>query len=172
MIWLGFAAAILAVALILYMPGFFLLRTFGQSSINAFVFAPPLVLALYAIIEIVLSGLGIRGSWCTIFLPVLVIAVVVFLLPLLLKRKKEERTSYSLSYLSNTRAYWGMLALYVAVGVVVTSVIFCLHMHRPDSYTQLYDNAWHMGIIQKFLINGDFSTVKAGDIVATSGSTY
>lgn len=172
MIWLGFAAAILAVALILYMPGFFLLRTFGQSSINAFVFAPPLVLALYAIIEIVLSGLGIRGSWCTIFLPVLVIAVVVFLLPLLLKRKKEERTSYSLSYLSNTRAYWGMLALYVAVGAVVTSVIFCLHMHRPDSYTQLYDNAWHMGIIQKFLINGDFSTVKAGDIVATSGSTF
>ena len=172
MIWLWFAAAILAVALILYMPGFFLLRAFGQSSINAFVFAPPLVLALYAIIEIVLSGLGIRGSWCTIFLPVLVIAVVVFLLPLLLKRKKEERTSYSLSYLSNTRAYWGMLALYVAVGAVVTSVIFCLHMHRPDSYTQLYDNAWHMGIIQKFLINGDFSTVKAGDIVATSGSTF
>lgn len=90
MIWLGFAAAILAVALILYMPGFFLLRAFGQSSINAFVFAPPLVLALYAIIEIVLSGLGIRGSWCTIFLPVLVIAVVVFLLPLLLKRKKKK----------------------------------------------------------------------------------
>lgn len=172
MIWLGFAAAILAVALILYMPGFFLLRAFGQSSINAFVFAPPLVLALYAIIEIVLSSLGIRGSWRTIFLPVLAIAAVAFLLSLLLKRKREERTSCSLSYLSNTHAYWGMLALYVAVGAIVTSVIFCLHMHGPNSYTQLYDNAWHMGIVQKFLISGDFSTVKAGDIVATSGSTF
>lgn len=100
MIWLGFVAAILVVALILYMPGFFLLRTFGQSSINAFVFAPPLVLALYAIIEIILSSLGIRGSWRTIFLPVLAIAAVAFLLSLLLKRKREERTSCSLSYLS------------------------------------------------------------------------
>ena len=172
MIWLGFVAAILVVALILYMPGFFLLRTFGQSSINAFVFAPPLVLALYATIEIILSSLGIRGSWRTIFLPVLAIAAVAFLLSLLLKRKREERTSCSLSYLSNTHAYWGMLALYVAVGAIVTSVIFCLHMHGPNSYTQLYDNAWHMGIVQKFLISGDFSTVKAGDIVATSGSTF
>lgn len=91
MIWLGFAAAILAVALILYMPGFFLLRAFGQSSINAFVFAPPLVLALYAIIEIVLSGLGIRGSWCTIFLPVLVYSGCCFSPSAAAKKKKRRK---------------------------------------------------------------------------------
>ena len=172
MIWLSFFVAILATVFILYAPGFLLMKAARQTSINALAFAPPLTLAIYAIVEIVLSKAGVPGNWYTIFLPFLIVAILLFIFSICMRHKEKRSIRCALTNLSDTFPYWMMVVLYVAVGSVVSLIVFIRHMHGPNSYTQLYDNAWHMGIIQKFLASGDFSTLNAGDIVATSGSTF
>ena len=70
------------------------------------------------------------------------------------------------------RRNWFIMLLYVAVGVAVTGHLFIKCLDGADSVSQLFDNAWHLGIIRKFVDTGNYSTLVSGDIISTVGSKF
>ena len=67
---------------------------------------------------------------------------------------------------------WLTILLYIIIGIFVTGFIFVKCLDGADSISQLFDNAWHLSIIRKFVDTGNYSTVTSGDVVATVGSKF
>ena len=77
LMWFEFCVAMLCMGVLLYLPGFLILKAARQSYIASLLFAPPITLAIYGVFEIVLSKAGVFGSWKTIALPVVIVLALV-----------------------------------------------------------------------------------------------
>ena len=176
LMWLEFCAAMAAMAVLLYLPGFLILKTARQSYLSSLLFAPPITLAIYGVLAIALSKAGVFGSWKTIVLPVVIVLATLAVASYVRRNRyragRVGQQTGAMLHLRDSVANWLQLALYVALGLALTAINFLKPIDGPNSYTQLYDNAWHMGIIRKFLTSGDYSTLNSGDIIATQGSKF
>ena len=191
-----FLASFMMMAVFLYLPGFLLLRSTRQTRMTSLFFAPAITLACYGVYEIILSSINIRGSWLTIVLPITLVCIVAYATSLILQnnvmKKAEKQANTQLDaadqavILANKsatdttrnffdramRSLWSIAGLYVAISAVIVLIIFLVEIGGLSTYSQLYDNAWHMSIIRKFLTTGDYSTLHSGDIIATVGSKF
>lgn len=191
-----FLTSFMMMAVFLYLPGFLLLRSTRQTRMTSLFFAPAMTLACYGVYEIILSSINIRGSWLTIVLPITLVCIVAYATSLILHnnvmKKTEKQTDTQLdaadqavilankSATDTTRNFlnramrspWSIAGLYVVISAVIVLIIFLVEIGGLSTYSQLYDNAWHMSIIRKFLTTGDYSTLHSGDIIATVGSKF
>lgn len=176
--WLSFLLAFIATGLLLYLPGALFLSSLRLSRSFCLTVAPPISLALYGILEIVEQKLRCSGSFSSIAGPVFLLCFVVFVVNQMLVRSSNRRGSSFVSvripnYEDGTKTGLQIaLPMFIAMGVLLTGFIFVRSLDGADSYSQLYDNAWHMGIVRKFLVTGNYSTLTSGDIVPTLGSTF
>lgn len=169
--WIELCTAILVMAVFLYAPGALIIYPLRKAILPSLLFSPPITLAVYGIEEILFSILHIHGSWISIVLPPITILIAINLILTSLPFNKKIKP-YVLLYLSDSRINWGAVLLYIAVSAVLTAILFLKPIDGMNSYSQLYDNAWHMGIIEKFVTTGDYSTLRSGNIVDTVGSTF
>ena len=191
-----FLASLMIMAVFLYLPGFLLLRSTRQTRMTSLFFAPAITLACYGVYEIIVSNIKIRGSWLTIVLPIVLVCIVAYATSLILHnnvmKKTEKQADTQLdaadqavilankSAIDTTRNFfdrvmrspWSIAGLYIVISAVIVLIIFLVEIGGLSTYSQLYDNAWHMSIIRKFLTTGDYSTLHSGDIIATVGSKF
>lgn len=173
MSWLLFVS-IFIMAIFLYLPGMLLIRCFRLPWFSCAVFAPPCTLAIYGVLEIVYAFVGINSSWLTVFLPTTVLLLILNLFLVRLSTISVDllQDNFLTSFSSKLKYRIPIIFPYILAGIIITSFVFLRNFGDTNSYTQLYDNAWHMGIIRKFLETGDYSTLTAGNIVDTVGSTF
>lgn len=183
--WFIFIVAVLCGIILLYLPGALLLRSFRLSLLGSSLFAPPVTVALYGVLAIIYSGMGVRSSWITLFLFPSLIALILMLVSSIISRRAIRSSNSDAvdsgaglsrinvsSGLQDCRRNWFIMLLYVAVGVAVTGHLFIKCLDGADSVSQLFDNAWHLGIIRKFVDTGNYSTLVSGDIISTVGSKF
>ncbi|KFI46051.1 hypothetical protein GA0061078_1305 [Bifidobacterium bohemicum] len=163
--WFAFGIAAIVALVLMYLPGLFLFRCFRLSWLSSLCFAPALAVGYYGIVSIFYSVLHIRSSWITLFLPLMVVAVLLYVCAKVTWNSQGRSDA-------DSKRFWGLAVLYIMVGVVVTGFLFVKNLDGADSVSQLYDNAWHLSIIRKFINTGDYSTLHAGDIIATLGSKF
>lgn len=193
-----FLSSFICMAIFLYLPGFLVLKSLRKSKMVSLFFAPAITLAFYGIYEILLSKASVYGSWITIVLPITFVCLLSYVVPILLRKwplKKGQKSNNNnvqtdaadqAVELANKsamdsngnivnralRSKWAIAWLYVAVSAVIVFIIFLIEIGGLSTYSQLYDNAWHMSIIRKFLTVGDYSTLNSGNIIATVGSKF
>ena len=174
--WPAFVVATLCTAILLYLPGIALLKLFRFSLLASIIFSPPISLALYGILTMIYGEMGIFSSWTTLFIPLLIVNIVMCGILWLRRRRMSKISvdgeSLSQGILDSSIHNWIVVALYCAVGILVTLFVFVKNLDGPESVSQLFDNAWHMSIIRKFVNTGDYSTLNSGDIIATVGSKF
>ena len=165
--WGSFFFAALAGAVFLYIPGFLALRGFRASFSFAFAFAPLIGIPATVAMTFVYSLIGVQSSWASVLFPQLAFGVILFLLG-------KHRAAYSRESLfaEGDRVTLGFdprsLLLYVAVGIVVSLVMFVSFLQEPISFAQEYDNVVHLGSIRSFVESGNWSpfgtSLYVGDI--------
>ncbi len=150
--WGLFFLCALVILLLLYVPGFFLVRFFSHDSLMSLAISPIFSISLYVIAGVLLGLLGIFAEWWMIALPIAVLTIGCFGISHFPRRK--EASIYRNSKTGND---WLALALYVVVGVVIVGLFFVRDLNGPDSFAQLYDNASHLNTIRYMVENGNYS---------------
>lgn len=150
--WGLFFLCALAILLLLYVPGFFLVRSFSHDSLTSLAISPIFSISLYVVVGVLFGLLSIFAEWWMIALPIVFFATGLFGVSRFLRRK--EASIYRNSKTSND---WLALALYVVVGIVVVGLFFVRDLNGPDSFAQLYDNASHLNTIRYMVENGNYS---------------
>lgn len=175
--WLSFLASMLLTAGLLYIPGFLLVSAFGHPRRTSLLLSPPIALALYGILEIIEQKIGIKSSVGT----VVGVSLCISIIPLLVKVVMQKLSMNAMKRDANAigpdgdvqkRHDWLVLFGFWTVGIFITTFVLVRNFDGPDSYSQLFDNAWHMGIVRKFLTTGDMSPLTSGNIVPTVGSSF
>jgi hypothetical protein len=161
---------VVCAAVLLYLPAWLILIAGKASPLFSVAVSPAITLAIYGLLEIIYAGVHIPSSWKTIFIPVVIIGIVSIIFTHLpsLKDKKFRRWGF----VSNAWKEWALAGLYCVIGVIITWLIFVRKLDGFNSISQLFDNAWHLGIIRKFVNTANYSTLSSGNIVPTVGSTF
>lgn len=142
---------------ILYFPGYIFFRTFITSRIFSFLVAPVFSLACYSTIPFVCGQIGISCSWHTILLPTLLLALAAYCTGYGVRRLRKGVLPRSNLTVDFKKADVGILLTYLALSLVLVIVIFARSLDGSLSFTEEYDNYFHLGVIRTFLETSNFS---------------
>lgn len=164
--WDVFFLSVLVAVLFLYLPGFFFMRAFRIAPVAGLAVAPVVTLAVYSLLCVVYSKIGVYCSWLMLFVPSLVVSIILLALLRIVRRGKATRidlvaSGRGLMGFSPRATDWAILGLYVCVGILVTLLVFVRTFDGPGSFVQEYDNVYHLGVIRTFIESGDWSSLNA-----------
>lgn len=164
-LWAMYFIAAIFCIFVLYTPGFFFLRALKLDRLVSLVCSPAVVVIALCVISAVLFELGVRASFASVFLP----AVAICLGPYLIGRLVSGELSPSVPRVSSvSRDKTGscvdsenlrILMLYLLVGIMVSILFYVKSLDGPDSFVQTYDNVFHYGNVQSFLMSGNWSVL-------------
>lgn len=159
--WFDFSISIIIVVAILYIPGYFFFRFIKTDRQISIIIAPIISILAYSILGIVYSKANIFASQYTIFIPVALISLGLFILG---KLKKKDLTSGSFCWTESNKLYnssrsTSSLIIYIVFGIFAGLFIFVCSLYSLDSTTQTYDNVFHYNLIQSFINSGNWSSL-------------
>lgn len=174
--WAEFALALVAGALLLYVPGHLFFRGLGLSPTLALCCAPLFGTCLYAGLPIIYFELGIPCSVPTVVGPALLVAAVVPLAARLLGRRRRAG-ELALSpqrpvSIGGAKVPFDalVLALFVALSALVCAFVFLRALPSPDAFVQRNDNQTHLNLTRSFLESGKWSSLHNSSYLASPAS--
>ena len=149
------------VAILLFGPGFLVLRGFGVSRCLAFSLAPLLGVAAYVVVGLAYEKLGVWSCWPSQAGFLLILAATIYAI-LRFGLKWKHAASFSLSdhgmALGNRLTFDSACLLgYVMFACVFAGGLFVWYLGSAGSYAQQFDNISHLGTIQSFVNSGVWS---------------
>ncbi|WP_342746820.1 DUF6541 family protein [Eggerthella timonensis] len=155
--WFTFLLAVLACVAVLYAPGYLFARALSIARFSSVAIAPMFSVFALTAVGIVLFEAGISCSG-----PVLLAsAIALGAVSLLVGKAVARGSGRQLIAVGNAREACKIAALYVAVALVVTFVVFLLAIDGPESFSRNDDTTVHLAIVRGFLDTGTFSTLHA-----------
>ena len=151
--WTSFFATALAITLLLYVPGFLVMRSLRFERSVSFAVSPVFSISLFVVFGITYRSLGIFAEWWMVVLPVLVLSVIARAASYCIER------AFSWTAVRERQEDWVAIATYLLVGVAVVGFFFVKDLNGPDSFAQLYDNASHLNGIRSIVDNGNYSVL-------------
>ena len=164
--WAELIAAIFAVLALLFLPGYFIARSLGASRIFSLCLAPAISPGLYAVLGVLLYLTGIKADGFTVFLPLIVMSMLIYLVRLIRVKKGTSTTgaplaSHPMDSLTFQGTSW-MPILYICTGILAGWYIFLSSLDTPLSCFQVYDNVFHLNYIRASFESGNLSILHAG----------
>ena len=148
--WLDYFVGLVFTVFILFLPGALQCKALGFKTIFAITFSPLIAIFEYIVLGVIFDFCNLAVSGWLIVGIVLVSSIIA----LFAKRKKSNKVSpFNLS--------WKNLVLYLLVGIVVTGFHYVQCLNGPDSFEQIYDNAFHLNLIKTYIESGNFSIFNA-----------
>lgn len=146
--WIDYFMAVSLTVLMVFAPGFLLMRAFRFVRLLSLCAAPALSLALYGVLAIVFSRVAIPASTQTLFGAAVVVAAATWIVGLALRRHRPVRESSLSAVLSDAR--WTTLFLYVGFAIIIGMLFFVRGLDGTEVFFQAWDNAWHLSLIKDF----------------------
>lgn len=143
-----------ASVLILYFPGYLILRSLYLEPISALTLAPIPCIAFYAGIPIVFGLFSIPCTWASVTSPTLIICFGCWLGRKLCMHNKEH-----LLLGTNTKRDWITLILYLVVGIVLCGYIYVRSLNGVDSFQAKHDTITHYNNVRSFVDSGIWSSL-------------
>ncbi len=158
--WEVFFASAFLSCVFLYLPGYFVLRSFSLHRIVSAACAPLISIAAFALLSLAYGACGVPCSWLTLVLPVVAAGLVVTVFRHILRKARPSRFGFP-EYGQKVYRRFDIVCLgaYVFVGIVLGVYLFAYNLDGPASVLQEYDNIFHLGVIRGFLETGEFSFI-------------
>lgn len=156
--WLSFALCVALVIIVLFLPGFLVLKSFRFSSISSLAAAPAVTVPGYAIFCIVLSFLHIPASGLLVFGALFLFGIICFLFSLIISKNNIKLHNSRLAF---NKKDWLILFLYFLISSIIGIFFFVRSLDTPMSFFQDYDNIYHLNLVKSFLDSGDWSCLHA-----------
>lgn len=155
--WASFFVYAIALAAVLFIPGYVLLRSLTFDKTIALGFAPVVCIVLFCILGYILHEVGVASSAMTYILLLLAVCLSVAsvrVLPGLLRKKRLVRRGHA-AFTSGCKVF----ALYVVFGIAAATYMFLLPLDGPGSAVETYDNVHQFGLIRSFVDSGVWCSV-------------
>ena len=152
--WTGFFATSALCAAFLFVPAYFLLRSFSCSRFEALVYAPFIDVVVYSVLAIAYEAIGVNSSWATLSLPPLLLATLTFGMRAACSGERRAPLVFP------SRRWVLIPLLYVCAGVVISLIVFLPSLETPDSFVREYDNIHHLGVTCGYLRDGNWSSLQ------------
>lgn len=168
--WVNFFICFILALAMLYLPGVLLGSVVRSSSVLRFAFAPLVSVVLYELIAIFYQKLSIRADFFSIVTPALVLSALVFVIAVLLRKRRRERGCQE-----STGYSWRFAVAYIVAGFAVGMLFFVKGLDGTDTFMQAWDNAFHLNVIRYFLDSGNYSALCVTnyiDVSPTPGASY
>lgn len=148
--WFDYFVGLFFTTFMLFLPGTLQCKALGFKTIFAIAIAPLVATFEYIILGIVFDFCGLAvSSWLIVGI-VLALSIISFFA---FRKKENEVPLFKLS--------WKNLVLYLLIGIVLTGFHYVQCLNGPDSFAQIYDNAFHLNLIETYIENGNFSVLNA-----------
>lgn len=151
--WLEFWIALVLVSALLVAPGALALGAFGARPAVALAAGPLVSVVAYGAMGVALAALGVPASTPLVAGPPL--AASVALLAWRARRGRGGRFRLAPA----RRRELAVLALYLVVGLAVTSLMLVSNLSTPDDFVQAWDNVAHFNIIRSMSQSDVWSTL-------------
>ncbi len=156
--WFEFFLTAAFVFLVLVVPGYCFLRALDVERVwslcGASLFSPFFI----ALAGIFYSLIGVRSSWYLVLLFSGLICLVAFVLRLMFRDTKGVGFSFETLHFSGKK--W-MPLLYVIAGFILGIYVFVWSLDTPLSFSQNFDNGFHLNAIRAFFESGDWSILNS-----------
>ena len=149
-VWGLFAIAAISGVIFLFLPGYLLLRAGRLSCWLSLACAPLISMAGYLVLCTAFGITGAFCSWISVFLPVLVVAVLLFGI---------SRFQASACPTEIAKHDVLVMAAYVLIGIAVTCGVYICQLASSDAFVQSWDNVHHLGAIRAFVDSGRWSSL-------------
>lgn len=151
--WGQFFIAVLIDALFLWVPGYCALRTIRFNRFTSLFCAPVVTVFFVGVLCIIYGKLSITTTWLNLMVPLSAVLIILALVSVVMFRNSSKQELG----IAPTAFNWKVMALYLAVGVVVTCIIYLRNINGPASFAEEYDNVHHLGVIRMFLDTGSWT---------------
>ena len=150
--WIGSLAGAAVLMVFLFLPGFLAMTKTRLPKAMSLAVAPLLSAAFYIVLAIVYEKLGVTCTWWLLVIPGMAVAV---LIAAVAGRRASSAPSRVL--LVSTRGDLAILAMYIGWAVLVVVALFVRSLDGPGAFIQVYDNVFHLSVLQRFVEGGDWS---------------
>lgn len=179
--WFTFALAVIASAVVLYVPGYFAARALRVSRFSAAVVAPAFSLLFLVLLGIILQKAAISCPAIALFAAATAIGVVAYIVSTIAGKATgavactELAEGASSTHDSESaRRLAKTAALYIGVALIMTVAVFLLSIDGPNSFSRNDDTTVHLAVVRGFLDTGTYSTLASGSFIdqGSAGSFY
>ena len=190
--WGSLVAAVAVLLLLMYMPGYLLLRSVGRRRSVSLSCAPLFTLVGYSILAVIYAKAGIACSWLVLFTPLIVLGILLLVLHRMRMRKRavgfasgaaaSSESSASLphggiGFSKRLRQWlrWGSVRTFIAyliAGVCGALLIFVPPLGSADAFVCAYDNVHHLGVARAFVESGNWSMFEVTMYPGEAGAYY
>lgn len=160
---IGFSLTVVFLLVVLYIPGYWLLKASKLDSLNAFGFAPLYPMFLIPSLGILYSIVDIASNVGTIGAPLVIIPAILFV-GRRISDKRLSRTARNESTVTKPqfdRRSFVQASLYIIVGCLVGFYVLVLGLQDLSSPIQSYDTVFHTNLVEHFARSGDWSSLRA-----------
>lgn len=152
--------SVLVSFIVIYLPGYFFIRSLRFDKINALIMAPILSIFFYVVLGILLDKLSFTCSATFLFILALLMGLASFLFRLAISHASPKYIKQETSLIDLKLSFsWLTLLLYCLIALIVTYIVFISILEAPDALAKYDDNTAHMSMIRSFISTGSFSTL-------------
>lgn len=164
MTWLEFVPSLLVAAAILFLPGVAVLYAGGMRGFFALAAAPVVSVGLVA-------GSAILAAFANqpfSLLPPIALTLVATLVAWVYARFRHHAPQPATPFPAAGWAWWASVA--------ISMLLWARHLHnvlvRPDSFSQTFDNVWHLNAIHHIVKTGNGSSLSIANLNSPGGGFY
>ena len=150
--WSLFGFDLFIALILLYLPGYFILRAFNLSNLRSLAFAPVLSSLFLYLFSFAYVKLNIVTSSWVVILPVFLVSLVVFVISRAVFKRSDKNWLQKKSV--NTKEDWLYAFLYVGIAAAIGLYVFVETLDGAASFSQQYDNYTHLSLVRQFLDTG------------------
>lgn len=168
-----FILSALLLIVLLYLPGFFMLKSVNCPNIRAICFSPVFSIFLYCVAGIIFDELNIATTGSMLSLSIVVLSMLVFGISYFARscRKKvvhsgEQEETY---HETPVRYLWACLFGYCVIGVVLFCLVYLNALPSLDAVPEDYDNIFHFNLVRSFINSESWSLLNVSIYLDTAG---
>lgn len=174
--WIGFFAALVLAAVLLYVPGYLFFRGLRLSRLLAFCVAPLASLLVYSLLPIAYYELGIPCGLATVALPALLLGAGIYTL----NRLGRLGNAPELRVATQAPIVWKghefsfdkvMLLVCISFGTALCAFMFVCNLPHPDVFFSRFDNQTHLNLVRAFLDSGKWSSLHTSGFLASTAES-
>lgn len=162
--WGTFACAFVVGIVVLYMPGYLLLRALRFGRLASVCCAPVVALLAYPLLGVVYERIGVFATWATVCVPVVAVCLVAWVVSLAARRRGARRLPSATLVpepeaggMPPARRDGALVLWYVVAGLAVGIALFASRLSSPDAIFQWVDTVHHLSQVRNYLDSGSWS---------------
>ncbi|WP_283170946.1 DUF6541 family protein [Curtanaerobium respiraculi] len=159
--------ATLACLAVLYVPGIFVARAARLDALAAAASAPLFGTGALVVLGVAFDAAGVRVSGAILAAASFALCAAAWLLARAASARRGGAEPAAVRHPSEDARYLRRTAaLYVAVALLITSIVFVHGIRTPDAFSRCDDTTFHLSVIRSFVETGSYSVLNVSSYLA------